>query len=181
MPLLREKPRRCRQPDGARAVLGRAHRGRKWRKVCAQPNQITNALPETTSGRSNRGTLWGEPQFDDSPPDHRRVHTVLGAQFGKNVSSLPLHRLFAHGELLGDFLIRIPLSNQLQHSDFRRCRGIVRSMLGNFVAGFGGDRFFSVWTARVVSSSRDVRRSSAGNPGPRFDRAHHLILRCSVR
>lgn len=52
--------------------------------------------------------------------NHGGVSAVFGSQFGKDVSDLTLHGVFAHRKLLCNLLICIAFGNQPQHTDFRR-------------------------------------------------------------
>jgi hypothetical protein len=68
----------------------------------------------------------GEPvrlQFDDSSlqPDHGRLRSVVGAQFGEDVLDSPLDGLLGDRELIGDLLIGVSGCDQAQHVDFCRC------------------------------------------------------------
>jgi len=60
--------------------------------------------------------------FDDSAlhSNHRGVRAVIRSQFGKNVSHLALHRVFADRQQLRNLFIGIAFGNQAQHADFRR-------------------------------------------------------------
>lgn len=51
--------------------------------------------------------------------NHGGVSAVFGSQFGKDVSDLTLHGVFAHRQLHCNLLIRIAFGDQAQHPDFR--------------------------------------------------------------
>jgi hypothetical protein len=55
-----------------------------------------------------------ELKLDDSAlqPKHRGVSSVVGAQFGEDVSDLAFGGFFAAGELRGNLFIGIPFGNQ---------------------------------------------------------------------
>ena len=56
----------------------------------------------------------GVLQFDDSSlqADHRGMRSVAGAQFRKDALDSALHGFLRDGELIRDFLVRIPGRNQ---------------------------------------------------------------------
>ena len=75
-------------------------------------------------------------------PDHGRLRSVVGAQFGKDVLDSPLDGLLGDRELIRDLLIGISGCDQAEHVDFCRRQGIIRRMLGDFVRRFGRKSLF---------------------------------------
>ena len=86
----------------------------------------------------------GELKLDNSSlqPDHCRMGSVAGAQFGEDVLDSPLDGLLGDRELIRDLLIGISGCDQAQHVDFCRRQRIIRRMLGDFVRGFGRKSLF---------------------------------------
>src|SRR6516165_11265842 len=78
--------------------------------------------------------------FYDSPLDanHGGLGPVVSTQLGKDVLDAPLYGFLGDRKLIGDLFVGIAGSNQPQHTDFCRCQGVGRCMLGKFVGSFGG-------------------------------------------
>src|SRR5271154_5271640 len=78
-----------------------------------------------------RITLLSELKFDDSALQtyHRGVGSVVGAQFGEDVSDLAFDGFFTDGKLSGNLLIGISFGNQAQDAHFCRAQRIIRGML----------------------------------------------------
>jgi hypothetical protein len=95
-------------------------------------------------GFERRAAEWWKLQLDDASlqADHRRLRSVAGAQFGKDVLDSPLDGFLGDRELIRDLLIGISGCDQAEHVDLCRRQGIIRGMLGDFVRGFGRKRLF---------------------------------------
>ena len=67
-----------------------------------------------------RNTLSSELKFDDSALQsyHRGVGSVVGAQFGEDVSDLALDSFFAQRKLRGNLFVGISARNQPQDLNF---------------------------------------------------------------
>jgi hypothetical protein len=91
-----------------------------------------------------RVTLWEVLEIYDSTSqsDHGGLGTVFGAQFGKNISHLTFHRVFANGELSCNLLIGISIGNRPQHASFSRCEGILAGVFSKLVGGLGRNILF---------------------------------------
>jgi len=85
-----------------------------------------------------------ELKLDDSAlqTDHRGVGSVVGAQFGEDVSDLALDGFFADRELRGNLFVSIPFGNQTQDTDFRWGQGVIGGMFGDLVGGLRGQCLF---------------------------------------
>ena len=68
--------------------------------------------------------------------------SVVGAQFGEDVSDLALYGFFADGELHGNLFVGIPFGDQPQHTHFCRGQRVIGGMLGKLVGNLGGERPF---------------------------------------
>ena len=65
----------------------------------------------------------GQLQLDNASlqANHRRLRSVVGAQFGKDVLDAPLDGLLGDRKLIGDLLVGISGCDQPQHTDFGGC------------------------------------------------------------
>ena len=86
------------------------------------------------------------------------MRSIIGAQLGKYALDSTLDGFLGDRELIRDLLVGIPSGDQAQHTDFCRGQGIIRSMLGDFVRGFGR------------------KRLSSGMNGS--DRFHEFLVKC---
>lgn len=77
---------------------------------------------QARKGDANHYFECGFLSFDDSAlhANDGCVRAVFGSQFGKDISDLTLHGVFAHRKLLCNLLICIAFGNQPQHTDFSR-------------------------------------------------------------
>jgi len=69
-----------------------------------------------------RITLSSELKFDDSALQtyHRGVGSVVGTQFGEDVSDLAFDGFFTDRKMRGNLFIGIPFGNQAQDAHFCR-------------------------------------------------------------
>ena len=64
--------------------------------------------------------------------DYRRVRPVVRAQLRKNVLDSPFDGVFCNAEVICNLLVRVPVGDQAQNSDFCWCEGLIAHMLGDF-------------------------------------------------
>ena len=85
----------------------------------------------TSPKRLARNTLSSELKFDNSALQtyHRGVGSVVGTQFGEDVSDLALDGFFADRKLHCNLFVGIPLGNQAQDAHFCRGQRVIRGML----------------------------------------------------
>src|SRR6202045_5442214 len=116
-----------------------------WRKVVAKQveHRISPRQPKAPKG-GRENTLLSELKLDDSAlqTDHRGVSSVVGAQFGEDVSDLALDGFFTDGELRGNLFVGLPFANQTQDAHFSRGQRVIGGMLGKLVGSLRGKPFF---------------------------------------
>ena len=94
----------------------------------------------TSPKRLARNTLSSELKFDNSALQtyHRGVGSVVGTQFGEDVSDLTLDGFLADRELRGNRFVGISLGNQTQDADFSCGQRVIGGMLGELEGGLRG-------------------------------------------
>ena len=107
-------------------------------------------------------------QFDDSSlqPDHGRLRSVVGAQFGEDVLDSPLDSLLGDRELIGDLLVGVSGGDQAEHVDFCRRQGVIGRMLGSSLDLLSCGRWspHSDWYVTSLNelNNANLRRNSYG-------------------
>jgi hypothetical protein len=77
--------------------------------------------------------IEGSLPCNDATPhcDHRRVGSIVGAEFRKNVPHVGFHRFFGDAELDSDFLIGFAGSDLFQDVHFAVRKFILADVLGD--------------------------------------------------
>ena len=85
------------------------------------------------------GTPLDAREVDDSSlqADDRRVRPIIGVKFRQNALDSPFYGVFRNTKLIGNLLVRVPVGDQAQHSDFCRREGLIAHVLGDLERDFG--------------------------------------------
>src|SRR5712664_4280385 len=140
-----EQPTQYLTPGSSTAGRRRATYGRRSNRAVSIEVEVTRcpAQPESLK-RTAENTLSGKLELDDSAfqADHGGMRSVVGPQFGQDVSDLALDGFFADRKLGSNLFVGIPFGNQAQDTDFRRGQRVICGMLGELHGGLSGKRPF---------------------------------------
>ena len=102
------------------------------------------SLPTESPKRLARITLLSELKFEDSALQtyHRGVGSVVGAQFGEDVSDLAFDGFFTDRKLRCNLLIGIPFGNQAQDAHFCWGQRVIGGMLRKLKGHLWRNRLF---------------------------------------